>query len=169
MPECSGKFKDGKPNPTTPQERAIVQFWNDLPETFVPVLAETKAFNKTGTPYAGTFDILFYYVDEKNPHKSGLVIFDYKTNEDLYKNFKGQKLLWPFNDMLDMSESYYTLQLSLYAIPLQNIGFEVIARRLIWVKPDGTYESIRIKDVSDRIREALDIPDSSTIISKNML
>ena len=68
-----------------------------------------------------------------------------------------------------MSESYYTLQLSLYAIPLQNIGFEVIARRLIWVKPDGTYESIRIKDVSDRIREALDIPDSSTIISKNML
>ena len=98
-----------------------------------------------------------------------MVIFDYKTNEDLYKNFKQQKLLWPFNDMLDMSESYYTLQLSLYAIPLQNIGMDVVARRLIWVKPDGTYEGIRIKDVSNRMREALDIPSAETIINENIL
>ena len=71
--------------------------------------------------------------------------------------------------MLDMSESYYTLQLSLYAIPLQNIGMDVVARRLIWVKPDGTYENIRIKDVSDRIREALDIPTAQKIIKENIL
>ena len=169
LPECMDKFKNGLPCPTNPHEEAIVKFWGDLPENYVPVLAETKVFNRNGTPYAGTFDILFYYVDEKIPQKSGLIIFDYKTNEDLYKNFRGQKLLWPFNDMLDMSESYYTLQLSLYAIPLQNIGMDVVARRLIWVKPDGTYDNVRIKDISDRVREALDIPTAQKIIEENIL
>jgi hypothetical protein len=93
LPECKDKFIDGIPCPSNPHEEAIVKFWNDLPETFVPVLAETKVFNRNGTPYAGTFDILFYYVDEKNPWKSGLVIFDYKTNEDIYKNFRQQQIL----------------------------------------------------------------------------
>ena len=169
LPECKHKFVDGRPRPSSPQEEAIVKFWDDLPECIVPVLAETKVFNRNGSPYAGTFDILFYHVNENNPSNSGLVIFDYKTNEDLFKNFRGQKLLWPFNDLLDMNASYYTLQLSLYAIPLQNIGMDVVARRLIWVKPDGTYESVKIDDVSNRVRDALDIPSAEIIIKENIL
>lgn len=169
LEECKDKFKDGVPQPTNPHEVAVVKFWEDIPETFVPVLAETKVFNRNGTPYAGTFDILFYYVDEKNPSNSGLVIFDYKTNEDLYKNFREQKLLWPFNDLLDMNYSYYTLQLSLYAIPLQNIKMKVVARRLIWLKPDGTYDSVKINDLSNRLREALDIPSANIIIENKIL
>lgn len=169
LPECKEKFIDGRPHPTNPQEEAIVKFWDDLPETFVPVLAETKVFNRNGTPYAGTFDILFYYVNEECPSKSGLVIFDYKTNEDLFKNFRKQKLLWPFNDMLDMSYSYYVIQLGCYQIPLENLGFDVIARRLIWVKPDGTYDNLRVEEVSDRVRDALDIPTAETIIKENIL
>ena len=169
LPECADKFRDGIPHPTSLHEEAVVKFWEDIPETFVPVLAETKVFNRNGTPYAGTFDILFYYVDEKNPQKSGLVIFDYKTNEDLYKNFRGQKLLWPFNDMLDMSYSYYTLQLGCYQVPLENLGYKVIGRRLIWLRPDGTYDSVKVNGVSDRIREALDIPDAKKIIEENIL
>ena len=169
LPECKDKFRNGQPCPTSPQEEAIVKFWNDLPETIVPVLAETKVFNVDTFQYAGTFDILFYHVNEKNPENSGLVIFDYKTNEDLYKNFKEQTLLWPFNDMLDMSYSFYTLQLSLYAIPLQNINYKVVARRLIWVKPDGTYDSIKVNNVAERLREVLQIPSAEEIISKNIL
>lgn len=169
LPECAEKFRDGVPHPTSLHEEAVVKFWEDIPETFVPVLAETKVFNRNGTPYAGTFDILFYYVNEENPSKSGLVIFDYKTNEDLYKNFRGQKLLWPFNDMLDMSVSYYTLQLSLYQIPLENLGMKVIARRLIWLKPDGTYESVRVDGIPERLRDALDIPTAQKIIEENIL
>lgn len=169
LPECANKFKDGIPIPTNPHEEAVVKFWDDIPETFVPVLAETKVFNRNGTPYAGTFDILFYYVDEDNPQNSGLVIFDYKTNEDLYKNFKQQKLLWPFNDMLDMSYSYYTLQLGCYQIPLENLGMKIVGRRLIWLKPDGKYESVKVNRISDRVREALDIPSAETIINENIL
>lgn len=169
LPECQHKFVDGRPHPSNPQEEAIVKFWDDIPETFVPVLAETKVFNRNGTPYAGTFDILFYYVNEEKPEKSGLVIFDYKTNEDLFKNFRQQKLLWPFNDMLDMSYSYYEIQLGCYQIPLENLGYNVIARRLIWVKPDGTYESLRVDEISNRVRDALDIPSAETIIKENIL
>ena len=169
LEECKEQFDENGPHPLNPQEEAIVKFWDDLPENFVPVLAETKVFNRNGTQYAGTFDILFYYVEEPESPKNGLVIFDYKTNEDLYKNYRGQTLLWPFQDMLDQNASYYTLQLSLYAIPLQNLGMKVIGRRLIWVKPDGSYEKVKIENVSDRLRNALNIPDAQYIINNSIL
>lgn len=169
LPECSHKFTGMKPCPTNKQEEAVLRFWDDLPYNFVPVLAETKVFNRNGTRYCGTFDLLIYYVDEERPEKSGLVIFDYKTNEDLYKNYRGQTLLWPFQDMLDQNVSYYTLQLGLYQIPLENLGYKVIARRLIWVRPDGTYENVRIKDISEKMRYVLDIPSSQEIIEKQIL
>lgn len=169
LPECQDQFDKDGPHPRNSHEEGVVKFWYDLPESFVPVLAETKVFNRNGTQYAGTFDILFYYVEEPNSEKNGLVIFDYKTNEDLYKNYREQTLLWPFNDMLDQNVSYYTLQLGCYQVPLENLGYKVIARRLIWVKPDGTYEKVKIDKVSDRIREALNIPTAKEIIEKGLL
>ena len=169
LDECKSQFDENGPHPNNPQEEAIVKFWNDLPENYVPVLAETKVFNRNGTQYAGTFDILFYYVEEPKSKKNGLVIFDYKTNEDLFKNYRGQKLLWPFNDMLDQNASYYTLQLGCYQVPLENLGYRVIARRLVWVRPDGTYEKVKIESIADRIREALNIPTAEEIIKRGLL
>ena len=169
LDECKDKFIDGRPHPTNPHEEAVVKFWDEIPENIVPVLAETKVFNRNGTPYAGTFDILFYYVDEPNSPKNGLMIFDYKTNEDLYKNYNETKLLWPFNDMLDMNESYYILQLGCYQIPLENLGYRVIGRRLIWLRPDASYDKIKLPDVSVRVRDALDIPSAEEIIEKDIL
>lgn len=169
LEECSSKFFNGTPNPYSKHEEAIVKFWNDLPENYVPVLAETKVFNRNGKKYCGTFDILFYYVNEENPEKSGLIIFDYKTNEDLFKNFKGQTLLWPFNDLLDCNESYYTLQLACYQIPLENLGYKVVARRLIWLRPSGDYELVKIPNLSSRVRDALYIPSAEEIIEKKIL
>lgn len=169
LDECKEQFDEDGPHPRNPHEEAIVKFWDDLPESFVPVLAETRVFNRNGTQYAGTFDILFYYVDAPESPKNGLVIFDYKTNEELFKNIKGQTLLWPFQDMLDQNASYYTLQLGCYQVPLENLGYRVIARRLIWVKPDGNYEKVNIVSVADRIRNALNIPTAQEIISNNML
>ena len=169
LEECKEQFTENGPQPSNPQEEAIVKFWNDLPENFVPVLAETKVFNRNGTQYAGTFDILFYYVEEPESPKNGLVIFDYKTNEDLYKNYNNQKLLWPFQDMLDQAVSYYTLQLGCYQVPLENLGYKVIARRLIWVRPNGSYEKVKINSIADRIRKALNIPSAQEIIENKIL
>ena len=158
LPECKDKFRDGVPCPSNPHEEAIVKFWNDLPETFVPVLAETKVFNRNGTPYAGTFDILFYYDAElagKPSSNSGLFVMDWKTNKDLYKNFKEQTLLSPFEHLLDMPLSTYKLQLSLYENALYKIGFNTVGRRILWLKPDGTYEKINLESYQEKIDNEL--------------
>lgn len=78
LPECKDKFDETGPKPSCPQEEAIVKFWNDIPENIIPVLAETKVFNTNVAPYAGTFDILFYYYNKEDNNKSGLMVFDYK-------------------------------------------------------------------------------------------
>lgn len=172
---CKDKFIDGVPHPSNNFESAIVQFWKDIPDCIVPVLAETKVFNKFGTSYAGTFDILFYYIEYPNSPKNGLIIFDYKTNgaladtskafNKLRENFGGTKLLYPFNDLLSCDESYYKLQLACYQIPLENIGLKVIARRIIWLHPDGTYEKISEPNMANRMREALNIKNKEEIFN----
>ena len=87
-----------------------------------------------------------------------MCIFDFKTNKELKKDFSretGKVLLPPFADMYDESLSYYTLQLSCYQIPLEDIGLKVIARRIVWLKDDGTYELIPLEDVTERLRKTL--------------
>jgi hypothetical protein len=64
-------------------------------------------------------------------------------------------LLPPFEDLYDESLSLYTLQLSCYQIPLEDIGLKVIGRRIIWLKDDGTYEKISLQDVTQKLRKTL--------------
>lgn len=131
------------------KEEAVVKFYEDIPVCIVPILAETKVFveyEKGG--YAGTFDILFYYdaeIEGKNSERSGLFCMDWKTNEDLYKNFNKKKLLSPFDGLLDMPLSLYKLQLSAYENALYKIGMKVVGRRILWLLPDGEYEKINLE------------------------
>jgi hypothetical protein len=151
--------------PTRKKEEAILKFYDELNENLHFVLAETKVYtgkNKEVTnlkqDYAGTFDILFYYKDPNDDSKSGLCIFDFKTNSDLYKDFNrnnGIMMYAPFSDMYSEPYGAYTLQLSAYQMPLEDIGLKVIARRIVWLKEDGTYELIPLKDVTKQLREVL--------------
>lgn len=151
--------------PTRKKEEAILKFYDELNDNLHFVLAETKVYtgkNKELTnlkqDYAGTFDLLFYYKDPKDDEKSGLCIFDFKTNADIYKEFNrsnGIMMYAPFTDMYSEPFGAYTLQLSAYQLPLEDIGMKVIARRLIWLKEDGTYELIPVKDVTKELREVL--------------
>lgn len=149
--------EDGGFEAVYPKEIAIAKFWEDLPKCFVPVAVENITYNSE-LNYSGTFDMLFYYdaeIDGKEQNRSGFVIFDYKTNKDLYKNFKEKKLLEPFDGLLDMSLNLYKLQLSLYELNLSQIGFNVIGRRLIWLRPDGNYEKIPLESYAQRLRDFL--------------
>ena len=145
--------------PQFPKEEAIVRFWSDLPECYIPILAENKVFNvNENYAYSGTFDILFYYdapLNGKPDSQSGAYIMDYKTNKDLYKNFKEQKLLHPFEELLDMPLSIYKLQLAAYQLCLEKINIPIIMRCLIWLRPNGEYEKIRLEDLSKRLNKAL--------------
>ena len=142
-----------------PKEEAILDFWNTLPNSYIPILAENKVYNVNDVyRYSGTFDILFYYdaeVDGMSSDRSGLICLDYKTNKDLYKNFNEQKLLHPFDEMLDNSLNIYKLQLAAYQLCLEKIGLKIIARRLIWLKPTGVFEKIPLEDMSKRLHDAL--------------
>jgi hypothetical protein len=168
LPEsCKPKYVKDKNwlIPTRPKEEAVLKFYTELHPTLHFVLAETKVYtgkNKELTnlnqDYCGTFDILFYYKDPTDDSKSGLCIFDFKTNRELRKDFSrenGKMLLPPFGDYYEEPLSYYTAQLSCYQIPLEDIGLKVIARRIVWLKDDGTYELISLNDVTDRLRKVL--------------
>ena len=120
---------------------------------------KNKELTNLKQDYCGTFDLLMYYQDPNGDEdRSGLVILDYKTNGELRSEFShsfGKMLLEPFGDMYDEALSLYTLQLSAYQIPLEDIGLKVIARRIIWLKDDGTYELIPLPNFTDRLRQAL--------------
>ena len=79
----------------------------------------------------------------------------HNTNKDLYKNFKEEKLLAPFQDLLDMPLSIYKLQLSLYQICLEKIGLKTIARRIMWLLPNGTYDKIPLESYTKQLEEEL--------------
>lgn len=147
--ELKSNFIYGIPNPKNKHEDAVLKFWKSLPPNLHPVLCETRVFNEKGTKYAGTFDLLMAD-DEGN-----LWIFDYKTNEEMYKCFRDTRLKFPFNEYQDMNVSYYMLQQSLYQIPLENIGFKVVNRVLIWLRSNGEFELIYLRDVSKKLRDEL--------------
>lgn len=161
------QYQDGYLLPHSPKEEAVALFNEDIFRTpnMYPVLAETRVYtgvNKNIKPlrnnYAGTFDILYYFKHPTDDSKSGLVILDFKTNGELYSQYnidKKKMLLAPFDDMVNQNLSIYTLQLSAYQIPLEDIGLKVLGRRIIWLKPDGTYEKISVPDVTKTLREVL--------------
>lgn len=152
--------------PIHPKEEAVVKFMNALPASFHLVLNETKVYSGKN-PIAeknlteqicGTFDMLYYYDGNGDESKAGFVVLDYKTNKELfsdYNNKYGKVLLPPFNDMIEQDISLYTIQLSLYALMLEDIGLRVLDRKIIWLKNDGEFEKFSVPDVSDRLREVL--------------
>lgn len=122
-------------------EEAVAKFWADLPEHIVPVTFELKMFSAE-LGVAGTADIILY-----NLKTNKFIIADYKTNIDLFKNYKGKKLLKPFGKFLDSPYNKYQIQLSYYQLLFEQTGFEVEDRIIIWLKPDGTYKKYHTKNL----------------------
>lgn len=142
---------DRSMEPKTGVEKAIVSFWNDLPDYIVPVIAELKMYHKEYL-FAGTADIILY-----NTITEKYIICDYKTNKDLFKNFKKQRMLGLFNNLLDMPFNKYQLQLSFYQILFEQLGLEVSSRKIIWLLDDGTYKLYGTEDYKNILEEFLKV------------
>ena len=152
--------------PIHPKEEAICRFLCDLPSSMHLVLNETKVYSgKNPIParnlkeqICGTFDMLYYYDGDGNSAKAGFVILDYKTNANLYSEYNQRvhrTLLPPFDNYIEQDLSLYTIQLSLYALMLEDIGLPVIARRIVWLTNEGKYQMIPVPDVSEMLRTVL--------------
>lgn len=146
--------------PTRKKEEAIVSFFNDLPENYRFVTAEARVHSLAGdlnlkNPYCGTFDLLIHY---EGNEMEGLILFDYKNNKTLTKDYARNKkimMLPPFDDMYDEPLGHYTVQQSLYQLCIESVGLKVIGRRLIHVKDDGTYQLYRLNDVTEKLKKIL--------------
>jgi hypothetical protein len=120
--------------PSDEYEKAVLAFWDSIPDHIEPFMFELQMFS-VELGIAGTADIILYNI------KTGkFIIADYKTNIDLFKNFKGKRMLSPFEYLLDSPFNKYQIQLSLYQHLFEQSGFEVESRRIIWLRPNGTFE-----------------------------
>lgn len=153
-------WEDGYLIPYCPKEEAIVKYYEDILniDEIYPIMPETKVYTNVNSRYdfnigiAGTFDILLAC---RVGNKIKVLIHDFKTNCDLYNSYNqnfGKTLLAPFDDYVVEPKSIYTLQLSTYQTMLSQLeDLDIVDRRLIWLKDNGTYEKIGVDDVSDRI------------------
>ena len=144
-----GENYNGMQKPTNGFEEAIVKFWDNIPDYIEPFLFELQMFSET-LGIAGTSDIILF-----NRKTGKFILADYKTNEDLFKNYKGKTLLAPFEDLLDSPYNKYQLQLSMYQLLFEQCGFEVESRRIIWLKPNGTYENFKTEDLTQKLLKEL--------------
>ena len=117
--------------PVNTQEQAILNFWANVdPKRYIRVSREVRMYHKS-LYYAGTCDFILYDTVLK-----GFIIGDYKSNKDLFKNFKEKKLLYPFDLMLDQPFSKYEIQLTLYQILLSQLNIPVVDRWIVWLLPE---------------------------------
>ena len=150
--------------PIHPKEEAVLKFMDEMPKSMHLVLNEARVYSGKNPcaernlreQLAGTFDML-YYQDGTSGQPEGFVILDYKTNASLTNDYNrkfGRVLREPFADMTEEDLSLYTIQLSLYALMLQDIGIPIISRRIVWLK-DSDYEIIPVEDLSDKLRQTI--------------
>lgn len=135
--------------PRNYHEVALVKFWNELPYTHTAVACEARVYTRNYW-YSGTFDLLIY-----DSARNGYIIADYKTNKDLFKNFKEKKMLPPFENLLDNPFNHYQVQLSLYQIPLEEIGIKILERWIIWLQPNGEYTKFLANNYTDYLKQCL--------------
>lgn len=149
--ELQGRFMAGRGlRADNAKEAAAARWWADLDTSrYMPVARETMLANPAYN-YAGTLDLLLFDMQEKH-----YVLKDYKTNADIYRWY-GKWLRPPLTPIKDNDVGKYTLQQNLYKIQLDNIGVDVGAMDLIWLKDDGSYEEVHIKDYSRLVRYAME-------------
>lgn len=136
--------------PSCGQERAIVKFWNDLPSHIVPAFLELRMYH-LDFMFAGTSDILLFDTINKT-----FIIADYKTNKDLFKNYKKKTLKPPFQRLLDSPFNKYQIQLSFYQLLFEQTGYKVSSRRIIWLLKNGEYIMYSTEDLTKELLQELE-------------
>jgi len=133
-----------------------IRFWEDLPVSYIPILSECRVYNEN-LKYSGTFDLLCAWDRPNIPLKESLILLDFKTNKDLFKNFNDQRMLPPFEDMRDSpAEGHYQLQISLYQVPLESIGCKVLDRILIYLNESKeSYGKYKMDDHTKKLINTL--------------
>ena len=134
-------FKKDIKNENIP--KSVIKFWEELPKYYELVFVELQMYSDE-YKYAGTTD--FILLDNRD---NSLVIGDYKTNKDLFKSYNN--MLKPFELFKDSNYNKYQIQLSYYQILLEQLGFKISNRMLVWLKGDE-YEIYYPSDLTNILK-----------------
>ena len=117
-----------------------------------PIQFELRIFSKK-YPIAGTIDSIFLY-------NGKLFIVDWKTNSQFKTDDdpKGRynKLLEPFDDFYENHLNEYSIQVSFYALILEEGGFDIRGGYLVHFGPDSEAKIYKSQDMRDKLRGYLD-------------
>ena len=127
-------------------------FYNDYKDRFEH-LADEFVIGSYEYDIASAIDHLFI-----NKLTGGLVMVDYKTNTDIYKNEKyAKKMKVPLNHLKDTTLNHYTIQLSIYKFLLEkytNIKLEEMF--IVWFSEENdNYEILEVPYLKNEVEEIL--------------
>ena len=142
-------FSNGNcPLPRNNKEKVLISYWEDTPTHLYPVATELRMYSeKYG--FAGTCDVLLF-----DSLTGNFIILDYKTNSKNLFNSYGEVMLPPFHFLPNNSYNIYQLQLSLYQMMLEDAGYKVQDRIILWLK-DNEYEAFNTYDFTKQLRAEL--------------
>lgn len=140
--------------PSCNKELGVIQFFMDIRDRYEIISVELRMYSKEYN-FAGTADLILYDKEEDK-----YILADWKTNKDIHKNHANQKLLHPFDDILDTPLNKYTIQLSLYEMLLKGVNIEIEERWIIWLKEDPDnmkfYQTFKGESRVDRLEKYYD-------------
>ena len=112
-----------------------------------PIKCEQMIFSKDRL-IAGMIDSLFLY-------KGNVFIIDHKTNGKMTtdEDTKYNKLLYPFSDYWENSLNKYSIQQSIYALILEELGIDVKAMYLLYIGPDKPGKLYKCLDMRTELKE----------------
>ena len=119
-----------------------------------PLKFEVRVFSKK-LKIAGMIDSLFLY-------KGKIYILDWKTNkqftDDNHDKGRYEKLLDPFQDYWKNHLNEYSIQLSMYALILEEWGFEVGGAYLVHIGPgEEEAELYKVVDMREKLKSFFNV------------
>lgn len=145
-------YLDNTLKPSCEAEEGVIEFFKDHPN-YIVISQELIVFHKLYM-FAGTMDLLLFDIDTEE-----FIIADWKSNEDLHKNYKKKTLLTPFDDYLDTPLNKYKIQLNLYDMCLKD-EFPIDKRIIIWLEKDilsnKKYQLFEVEDLKSKLKEYYD-------------
>lgn len=104
------------------QEEGIIEFFNNLDKKYIILAIEYRLYN-IKYKKAGTIDLVLYNTETKN-----ILLADWKTNnKSIFKFYKDEQLLDPFNSYPCTDFCKYSIQLSDYQnmLDLNNCKYKI--------------------------------------------
>ena len=137
------------------QSLGAVQFIEDLPPHLIPIATELVMYSPDHW-YTGTCDGILL-----NTQNNKLILYDYKSNKALTDNYNKKPLYYvdPLAGLIQDNFGKYSAQFSFYQILLEDMGFEVQSRVLVWLNEDKRgkklYKTFKTKNITGDLREFL--------------